>query len=441
MLLGAQWLFSAPEPVKPALPYDAEVEYLESTGTQWIDTGYYPDPVNFGVEIDSIFINDLPGTRSANGCWGPNWGGSNFIFSINGNFLGRLGCIYRNWRADQNNLIGIVRQYGVRSVVRAETLRDGTASSHTVRLTQDGVSTDYEFNDVYPQKATATFIVFAIRGGSSGFRPVENAHFILYGLKILEFGNVVMDFIPVRFTNELGQSEGAMYDRVSGRLFRNQGTGAFLYGADVYRVPSTIGQYVRNGLVAMWDGIENAGVGMRCDSPSTWKDLAGTNAAQISSMTTEENAFRTAYKGNATFSMPTLQSSDYTIELVSKLNGFTAIDTRIFFNGNDKCYSTVTSTSALQYAGRAGSDASILFSNDDKYDKKYITWSIDSSNISLYNDGTFYRNGSSPPTLPSTYSFPPQLATQYIDASMYSLRIYDRTLTPTEISANHQVDL
>ena len=24
---------------KPKLPYDAEVEYLESTGTQWIDTG------------------------------------------------------------------------------------------------------------------------------------------------------------------------------------------------------------------------------------------------------------------------------------------------------------------------------------------------------------------------------------------------------------------
>ena len=45
---------------------------------------------------------------------------------------------------------------------------------------------------------------------------------------------LVRDFIPVRFTNELGQSEGAMYDRVSGELepFRNKGTGAFLWGPD-----------------------------------------------------------------------------------------------------------------------------------------------------------------------------------------------------------------
>ena len=43
---------------------------------------------------------------------------------------------------------------------------------------------------------------------------------------------VIRDFQPVRFTNELGESEGAMYDRVSGELFRNAGTGAFNYGND-----------------------------------------------------------------------------------------------------------------------------------------------------------------------------------------------------------------
>lgn len=38
--------------------------------------------------------------------------------------------------------------------------------------------------------------------------------------------------IAVRFTNEQGVSEGAMYDRVSGQLFRNAGTGAFTIGPD-----------------------------------------------------------------------------------------------------------------------------------------------------------------------------------------------------------------
>ena len=44
--------------------------------------------------------------------------------------------------------------------------------------------------------------------------------------------SVVRDFIPVRFTNEDGESEGAMFDKVSGQLFRNSGTGAFIVGPD-----------------------------------------------------------------------------------------------------------------------------------------------------------------------------------------------------------------
>lgn len=50
--------------------------------------------------------------------------------------------------------------------------------------------------------------------------------------RIVSTGTVLFDAIPVRFTNENGVSEGAMYDRVSGKLFRNVGTGAFIIGPD-----------------------------------------------------------------------------------------------------------------------------------------------------------------------------------------------------------------
>ena len=43
---------------------------------------------------------------------------------------------------------------------------------------------------------------------------------------------ILGSFIPVRFTNEDGVSEGAMYDKVSGQLLRNAGTGAFIIGPD-----------------------------------------------------------------------------------------------------------------------------------------------------------------------------------------------------------------
>lgn len=57
----------------------------------------------------------------------------------------------------------------------------------------------------------------------------------IYGCKIgtyPDYGDL-RDFIPVRFTNENGIREGAMYDLVSGELFRNQGKGSFGIGPDI----------------------------------------------------------------------------------------------------------------------------------------------------------------------------------------------------------------
>ena len=45
-------------------------------------------------------------------------------------------------------------------------------------------------------------------------------------------GAHLIDLIPVRFTNENEEPEGALYDRVSGELFRNAGLGSFIIGPD-----------------------------------------------------------------------------------------------------------------------------------------------------------------------------------------------------------------
>ena len=76
------------------------------------------------------------------------------------------------------------------------------------------------------------FALFGCYNTSSG---IVNCQSCQIGKCTLYSGDVVVyDFQPVLFTNELGQSEGAMYDRVSGELdpFRNRGTGAFLWGPD-----------------------------------------------------------------------------------------------------------------------------------------------------------------------------------------------------------------
>ena len=55
-----------------------------------------------------------------------------------------------------------------------------------------------------------------------------NPHIYLYYFKWVKAGVRVLDLVPVRVGDE-----GFMYDRVSGRLFGNSGTGRFVVGPDV----------------------------------------------------------------------------------------------------------------------------------------------------------------------------------------------------------------
>lgn len=54
----------------------------------------------------------------------------------------------------------------------------------------------------------------------------------LSSYKHIKNGQTMVDLIAVRFLNENGQQEGAMYDKVSKQLFRNKGTGSFTIGPD-----------------------------------------------------------------------------------------------------------------------------------------------------------------------------------------------------------------
>ena len=89
-----------------------------------------------------------------------------------------------------------------------KTSCDETKCSETTTTTTKKVATSKKANNNSIAKIRLTKVVFS----------ADNA--------------ILGSFIPVRFTNEDGVSEGAMYDKVSGQLYRNQGTGAFVIGPD-----------------------------------------------------------------------------------------------------------------------------------------------------------------------------------------------------------------
>ena len=197
--------------VKAPLPYDAEVEYLESTGTQWIDTGYAPatDVVTVSAKYEftanyngaTVWGANLPTDRN----WMANQYSNSWWFGVtSGQFSSSQGAFLHDVSWNINN---------------------GTVSGHVNSTSYSGT---------YSGSVVSGYSVYLFGCNSGGSaQRVGYSQLKLYSFTLSDNGVLVRDMIPVRFTNEQNQSEGAMYDRVSGALFRNAGTGSFVIGPEV----------------------------------------------------------------------------------------------------------------------------------------------------------------------------------------------------------------
>lgn len=189
------------------LPYDAEVEYLESTGTQWIDTGIIPQFPDSLTYLANVSYSNTQ-TRQIMGRQG------HFYFGVvNGKFQsGQGGTQTTNIVISANVFHNIECNIISASIPGV----DGTFAYNV-----DGISgsiTHGFLND----PANGSIWLFCANDANT----LRGANKIsLFTIK--RNGVVLRDYIPVRKGNV-----GYMYDRVSKKLFGNQGTGAFIIGPD-----------------------------------------------------------------------------------------------------------------------------------------------------------------------------------------------------------------
>ena len=179
------------------LPYDAEVEYLESTGTQWIDTGYVISASDRIVVQAYFQTNDNTGNRLLLGVGNPRLWITSGLCRFNGensasiNNLRKLGA----W-----NSISIDKDYCTCNGT-AVPMSEGTFLDNSLSLW--------------------------LFGANAASESLSKTNGRISSCKIYHSGVLVRDYIPVR----VGMV-GYMYDRVSGQLFGNQGTGDFIIGPD-----------------------------------------------------------------------------------------------------------------------------------------------------------------------------------------------------------------
>lgn len=182
----------------PVLPYDAQVEYLQSTGSEWINLNLVPKST-YKAEIKFSLL----GTNASASVYGASGGmfigtdGSGYLYSNNGSTK-----LSPNITASTNT---------VYTVLQNGTAVTVNSSSYTgAVITQNNVGM-YLFG----------------RGTSGGSVERITAKRIYY-FKLWDGDNLIMDLIPVRVSRT-----GYMYDKVSGTLFGNGGTNGFVCGNEV----------------------------------------------------------------------------------------------------------------------------------------------------------------------------------------------------------------
>ena len=189
------------------LPYDAEVEYLESTGTQWIDTGKVLSSTGFAYDADILF------KRTYN-C--QVFGGRTVADNSEADSLS-LFIVGGVWRVDNfghtrsGPVVDTDTRYSV-SLVDGKTTVNGVEVETTVPTGHSSGATVYIFAGHRPQASGGVEFQSSIR---------------LYSLKFYQDGVLAADYRPVRVGDV-----GYLYDHVSGQLFGNQGTGDFIIGPD-----------------------------------------------------------------------------------------------------------------------------------------------------------------------------------------------------------------
>lgn len=191
-------------------PYDAKIEYLESTGTQWIDTGVI---VSTPYSINGKFLaagEQLPNNAYIFFGAGIDYRSSN-IECYTGIKLNQLSVLH-----------GSVKEFSFLYNTVPFTVH---YKNKDFTVTNGEDTYQYLFINA-PFTTPYTMAVLASHRNRILF---NRNHSRCYWFEIKDDNDITLvDLIPVRIG-----TTGYMYDKVSKQLFGNSGTGEFILGPDV----------------------------------------------------------------------------------------------------------------------------------------------------------------------------------------------------------------
>ena len=204
----------------PLPRYTKLVEYIESSGTQWINTGFSPTNKNVRIEVTYRFVSLPTGTNRR------------YVFGESYND-GKIRLQYAVG-SEGNCFIG----FGEKTVNNATFDSYDTNTTHTIVcdggvFSLDGVAKDeWNLSNALLSTTDTNHPVYLFgHNVNNNSNPSSYLSSIrLYSCKIWDQGELVRDFVPVSLTNG---TTVCLYDAVGEMFYYNAGSDNFTAGKDV----------------------------------------------------------------------------------------------------------------------------------------------------------------------------------------------------------------
>lgn len=197
---------------KPTTPYKTELEYLESTGTQYIDTSKYA-PLNTDIEV-KFKISDLTNGAIFGGRTAQTAQTCTLFYLATGK------PPYFRFDRNGQKTVANNNQVGVNTEDILEFVYKNDVATVTNLTTNEKNNIEIGMPNSFSSSPISLFGVNT-NGTVGTFLKGK-----IYEWKYWENGKLLQHFIPVLDYD----NKPCMYDKVSGELLYNQGTGEFLYG-------------------------------------------------------------------------------------------------------------------------------------------------------------------------------------------------------------------
>lgn len=206
----------------------------------------------------------------------------------------------------------------------------------------------------------------------------------------------------------------------------------------------TARDYVQDGLIAMWDGIENAAWGVHDPSATTWKDLAGNNDATPvdGTYSWESDSFVCNGIGLVSAYSSDFQSVEVVVRVREDLQTTTyapifgtlsesnakgvfwlpSLNYLRFYNGTSNSLPTTETELNGTFSAVSVSPSTIVFKDAEiKNTKRVSYWNIVGFQSDVFKIGGSDKNNK---------------CFGYIK----SVRVYNRVITSSEILHNYEID-